>query len=136
MNSKEYIKEAIRTDVNNYHEVAERLNKSLEMSDKHFMLLHATMGLCTEVGEFTDAMKKFLFYGKPLDYPNLREELGDIEWYMALAHAALETTHEDTWRINIEKLKARYPEKFNEFLALNRNLEKERKILEGDWNYE
>jgi hypothetical protein len=31
---------------------------------------------------------------------------------------------------NIEKLKVRYPEKFTEEAALNRNLDKERKTLE------
>ena len=32
---------------------------------------------------------------------------------------------------NIEKLRARYPEKFTEFDAQNRNLVVEREILEG-----
>lgn len=33
---------------------------------------------------------------------------------------------------NIEKLKIRYPDKFDTDLALNRNLDAERKVLEGD----
>ena len=32
---------------------------------------------------------------------------------------------------NIDKLKARYPDKFSQEKALNRNLDKERDILEG-----
>ena len=34
--------------------------------------------------------------------------------------------------VNIKKLQARYPEKFTSEKALNRDLETERKILEGE----
>jgi hypothetical protein len=37
---------------------------------------------------------------------------------------------EDVWERNIKKLAARYPEKYSRNKALNRNLNKERKILE------
>jgi hypothetical protein len=36
----------------------------------------------------------------------------------------------DIWQTNINKLKGRFPEKFNFEDALNRNLENERQILE------
>jgi hypothetical protein len=38
---------------------------------------------------------------------------------------------EELLQTNIDKLKARYPEKFTENDALNRDLNKERNILEG-----
>jgi len=94
-------------------------------------LLHAAMGLCTEAGEFMDMMKKHILYGKPLDEVNLREELGDKLWYTALALDELKSTFEACFDINIAKLRARYPNKFTEKDALNRNLEREREILEG-----
>jgi NTP pyrophosphatase (non-canonical NTP hydrolase) len=51
--------------------------------------LHATTGGLTEIGgEFCDALKAHLFYGKPLDYVNLGEEIGDSWWYLAIAAAA------------------------------------------------
>jgi NTP pyrophosphatase (non-canonical NTP hydrolase) len=117
----DYIADALRT------EVATSLNLTLRQT----RLLHAGIGIATEGGEFLDALKKNLFYGKPLDHVNLREEIGDICWYLAIALNELETTFESVQRVNIEKLKARYPDKFTSENALSRNLEAERAILEG-----
>lgn len=94
-------------------------------------LLHAAMGMQTEVAEFTDALKKSLFYGKPLDVVNLKEEIGDALWYIEVALDVLESTTEEEQVRVINKLKARYPEKFTTEAALNRDLVKERQILEG-----
>lgn len=100
-------------------------------------LLHAAIGMATESGEMLDALKKTMFYGKPLDKVNIKEEIGDLLWYVAVACAALHTPMEDIMEINIAKLKARYPEKFTTQEALQRNIPLERAILEmggGDKN--
>ena len=89
------------------------------------------MGLVTEAGEFQDMLKKHVFYGKPLDEVNLKEEIGDLLWYCAIALEALDTDFEAVMETNINKLKARYPEKFTEDKAENRDLVKEREILEN-----
>lgn len=94
-------------------------------------LVHAAQGLSTEVGEFTDVLKKWVFYGRPVDEVNLEEELGDLMWYVAEAANALGADLGKIMATNIEKLRARYPDKFTEFDAQNRNLAKEREILEG-----
>jgi len=46
---------------------------------------HASLGALTEVGELLDNFKKHLAYGRQLDLPNLLEECGDLNWYLALA---------------------------------------------------
>lgn len=126
MDANTYQSNAIVTDLMDYYPVIQRL------SNVHTLrLLHAAMGLCTESGEFMDMMKKHILYGKDIDEPNLKEELGDLEWYIALAIDELKTTFGIVFETNIEKLRARYPNKFTEHHALNRNLDKERKILEG-----
>jgi NTP pyrophosphatase (non-canonical NTP hydrolase) len=89
------------------------------------------MGLSTESGELLDAVKKHYFYGKPLDETNLIEEMGDIFWYLGVLADVLGTTFEEVQRLNILKLQKRYGEKFNKEGALHRDLEAERKILEG-----
>lgn len=94
-------------------------------------LLHAAMGLCTEAGEFTDAMKREIFYGKPVDFTNLVEEIGDVLWYVALACNALGVDMSEVMDKNIAKLRTRYPEKFTEQDAINRDLDAEREALEG-----
>jgi NTP pyrophosphatase (non-canonical NTP hydrolase) len=73
-------------------------------------LIHYALGLCTESGEFSTALKKHLFYGKELDETNLKEELGDLLWYIARACEALDTTLEEVMESNISKLRIRYPE--------------------------
>jgi NTP pyrophosphatase (non-canonical NTP hydrolase) len=94
-------------------------------------MLHGAIGLATEAGELLDALKRAIYYGAPLDRTNLVEELGDLEWYMAVLRAALGVTQEEVQRRNIAKLRARYPERFTREDALNRDLAKERAILEG-----
>lgn len=92
-------------------------------------LLHASMGMVTEAGEFQDALKRALFYGKPLDPVNLVEELGDVAWYIAIACNHLGVGLEETFGINIAKLKKRFPDKFTQHAALFRDLEGEYEVL-------
>lgn len=94
-------------------------------------LLHGAIGLATEAGEMLDAIKRAVFYGAELDRTNLVEELGDLEWYMAVIREALGVDQEEVQRINIDKLRARYPEKFTQEHALSRNLDRERAVLEN-----
>ena len=95
-------------------------------------LLHAAMGMSTEANEFLDALKKHMFYGAKLDHVNLKEELGDMLWYMAIAMDVLDTDFNKEMERVIKKLRSRYPEKFTEADALDRDLEEERKVLENE----
>lgn len=136
MDNKTYKKQALRTNGPDNQGIARRLEgEGLSGKNSHCRfhdLLHASMGLVTEAGEFQDAIKKHLYYGRELDTVNLKEELGDLIWYCAIALEALGTDFESVMQTNIDKLSARYPEKFTEELAENRDLEKERAILENE----
>ncbi len=101
------------------------------MTPEMMRLLHVAMGLTTEAAEFTDMLKKHIFYGKPLDKVNLIEELGDCTWYERVGCAALEIAYIDMLERNIAKLKARFPERYSDAAAINRDLATERRILEG-----
>lgn len=126
MDSNDFQKKALRTETIDLAAIKERTG-----SDQALRLRHAAYGMQTEAAEFTDMLKKAEFYGKPLDRVNLLEELGDQLWYIAIALDTLDSSFEEVMGRNIAKLQARYPEKFTEDSALNRNLETERKILEG-----
>ncbi len=116
-------------DINTF---AEESSRTLIDKGHDLNLLHAAMGISTESGELMDAFKRKIFYGKDLDVVNVKEEIGDLMWYVAILLRELDLDFEELLQINIDKLKARYPEKFTEERALNRDLDKEREILEGE----
>lgn len=90
------------------------------------------MGLVTEASEVMDAIKKSMFYNRELDKTNLKEEGGDILWYLAIMFDELGTDFGPEMTRVIEKLKARFPDAFTEEDANNRDLDKERKVLENE----
>lgn len=124
MNQNEYVQAALRTEPEDYAPMQLRAAGSIR-------LLHALIGMVTEVGEFADQLKRHIFYGTPIDVVNLREEVGDARWYQAVAADALGGDLEAIDILNILKLARRFPEKFTEMKALLRDLPAERAVLEG-----
>lgn len=103
--------------------------EQMERVQSNIRLLHAVMGILTEVSEVLEILLPHLLEGAPLDTFNLMEEGGDIYWYMAIFADALHLKDVDIRTRNISKLCARYPDKFRESYALNRDLAKERAAL-------
>lgn len=97
--------------------------------------LHAIIGIMTEVGELVDSFVHHVYGEKPLDWTNIVEEVGDLMWYVVILFDILRmfgsTEPLTVLQLNIDKLRARYGERFNEFDALVRDLVNERSILEG-----
>jgi len=125
----DYVELAMITESNDFSGIRSRLD------DQTLRLVHAALGIANEAGEFAGAIKSFLFYGRKLDAVNLGEELGDLNWYEALAIDAMQclgnvTSLNDILRKNIEKLRARYKGKFSEEAANDRDLDLERETLE------
>jgi NTP pyrophosphatase (non-canonical NTP hydrolase) len=172
---------------NNYEELASTTCKDLGTEGAN--ILHMKMGIITEAAEVVDILKKKHAYGKDIDIPHLKEELGDIMWYasnyckfmnMDFANVIDNITYEPLYdrstdfsmyelmelivinataldinsvydivdltlyaieqvdgtldevlTTNIKKLAARYPEGFSSYYALNRNLDKEKNIIDG-----
>lgn len=92
--------------------------------------LHMSIGISTEANEILDAYKKSFAYDKSLDVINVGEEIGDLMWYVANLTRMLDLDFEKILQINLDKLRARYPDKFNVEKAANRDLKREREILE------
>lgn len=92
MTINEYQKNALRT-----------ANKSLSPIQQ---LENGLMGLNGEAGESIDILKKHLFQGHKLDREHIAKELGyDLETIM---------------QMNVDKLRARYPEGFDTEHSLHR----------------
>lgn len=96
--------------INEYQQLASRsANNHLAFDEA---ICNWAMGLCGEAGEFTELIKKHVFHGKALDIEAAKKELGDVAWYLASACTALNLSLQEVMEANIEKLKKRYPEKF------------------------
>lgn len=93
-------------------------------------LIHGIIGKATEAGELLEALLGALTNPHKLDTVNVLEEVGDGLWYDAIILQAIGGSFERCAQINNEKLRARFPNKFTEADAVNRDLDKERKILE------
>ena len=106
----------------------DKISESVELSQ----LLHYTIGIITEANELMVALTKGAITGN-LDKVNVGEEIGDIQFYGNAAAERLNLSMEDLLAKNIAKLEARYPEKFTEQAAVNRDLGKEREILDGTY---
>lgn len=105
------------------------------VQDKRQMvrLLHALLGVQSEVAEMIDALLPTLLEGKPLDLTNAMEEGGDNDWYLSIWQDALGFKRSEAMGRNIAKLAKRYPgEKFTSHAAFNRDLDAERQKLEGE----
>lgn len=102
------------------------------LSEEQLRLLHAGLGMLTEAHEFLKPVLESILHMEPLDFVNLKEELGDSMWYGAIACDVLGTTMEIEQERNIAKLSLRYPEKFSSDKAINRDTSAERKVLEND----
>lgn len=73
----DYVKEAIRTEAP-YDQLPTRVG-SVQLC----RILHASIGLCTEVGELFEAVYKPEFTN------HAKEEMGDLWWYFALLSDAI-----------------------------------------------
>lgn len=121
-----YQLEAMRT---NDHRDSERLGTLLsercgtgwqDKKDSIGGLLHGCLGLSGEVGEFNDLIKKWIFHEKEVTEEHLKKELGDSLWYIALICDSMGWELEEIMKMNVDKLKARYPKGFNVYDANHR----------------
>lgn len=79
-----------------------------ELTAEQAHVWHMATGVSGEAGELLDAVKKNVIYQKDLDYKNVVEELGDLEFYMEGLRTALGITRQETLDHNIVKLGKRY----------------------------
>lgn len=76
MEFKDYVSLAVRTESSDMKLIRERLG-----SDNVIRMLHAALGMTTEIAEFFESLEND-------DVVNKKEELGDMFWYIAVAFDA------------------------------------------------
>ncbi len=102
---------------NQYQKLAARtINKDLDLKHQGRHALHGMVG---EIGELHSIYQK-KYQGHEFDEEHAKKELGDLLWFIAEYCTAHGWKLEDIARMNIDKLKSRYPEGFEEDKSLNR----------------
>ena len=104
--------------INEYQQLAMRTSNKELSPDYH--LLNGALGLVGESGEIADLVKKNWMQGHPLDLVHVAKELGDICWYIAETATAIGYDLETIMKMNIDKLKDRYPEGFDAERSIHR----------------
>lgn len=103
---------------NEYQKLASRtINHQLTQIGKENHALHGMVG---ELGELHSLYQKML-QGHEFDNAHAKKELGDLMWFIAEYCTAMGWNLDDVMKLNIEKLKARYPMGFDPDRSLHRD---------------
>lgn len=104
-------------------------NESISNVDPR--VFHGILGIITESGELASALLKSVEDpNHTVDAVNIQEEMSDIAWYEAILHDTLGLDWSQGLENVINKLRVRYPDKYSDDAAANRDLEAERAELE------
>jgi len=102
--------------------VASRLKnpEDISLTPEQKNLIHLAFGISGEAGELLDAIKKHCIYGKELDYVNVAEELGDLEFFMEAMRQHLQIQRKVLLSDNVYKLTKRYEKGYTDEQAIDR----------------
>ena len=103
---------------NEYQKLAVR-TCSIPHDEHNDMVCHAVFGLTSEAGEVAGIFQK-RYQGHAVSDEHLKKEIGDCLWMIAELCTAFGFTLEDVMQLNIDKLRARYPDGFSEEKSLHR----------------
>lgn len=108
MTGNEYQRLAMRTCSIPYDRVNDRM-------------YHGVFGLNSEAGEVAGILQKE-YQGHKFDAEHMMKELGDCLWMIAECATALNVGLDDIMQMNIDKLRARYPQGFDAEHSLHRKV--------------
>lgn len=67
----------------NYETYIEKTRETFNYQDELTDLKHVLLGIIDEVGELAKVVKRKVGYGKTIDITNVKEEMGDLSYYIA-----------------------------------------------------
>ena len=83
-------------------------------------LSNMCLGIHGEGGEVVDIIKKYLYQGHDLNMDHIKEELGDMMFYIVNLANLINIDMEEVLQLNFEKLCKRYPNGFKIEDSINR----------------
>lgn len=102
---------------NEYQRLASRtMNRKL---DRYQTICHALFGMASEVGELHGLHQK-VYQGHTYTEEHAKKELGDICWNIAEYCTVRGWDLDEIFQMNIDKLRARYPDGFDADHSLHR----------------
>ena len=102
---------------NEYQRLAARtIDAHLDTTELTYHALHGMVG---EIGELHSIYQKF-YQGHKDTEEHRQKEVGDLLWFIAEYCTAHEWSLEDIMQMNIDKLRARFPEGFDAEKSIHR----------------
>jgi hypothetical protein len=95
--------------------------RNIHTNEMSFELLHAIMGMSTESAELMDLLKKHLAYERKIDRLTILDESADCLFYLTMVLLEMGSSISELMKLNMAKLKARYPNGYTHADANNRN---------------
>lgn len=89
---------------------------------KRATITNAVLGIAGEAGEIADYVKKCRYQGHKYESEVMKEELGDLLFYVANAARICGFTLEEVAEYNNQKLFKRYPNGFDTQRSINREV--------------
>lgn len=125
---------AIELDMTTDYALAGPRDDLALLTDFNTRVAHGIVGTATESGELAEVLLAIIL-GEPLDDVNLKEEIGDVQWYQHVLANAAGTDIDECLAAVVKKLKdkgkGRYAAGYTHEAAINRDTDAERTILES-----
>lgn len=104
-------------------------NNRENVNNFNFRVMHGLLGALTESSEIAEHLLKYL-ETEQIDKIGVSEEFSDFDWYKAITFDEMQLDENQSRQNVIDKLRIRYPDKYDDSKAEKRDLKAERKELE------
>ena len=105
----------------NIEEFQKRSTRTMDTSlTRRDQIANMALGIAGESGEVADIIKKHLYQGHTLDLDHMKEEIGDVMFYIVNLCTLYDITMSEVLVGNYNKLMERFPNGFDKEKSINR----------------
>lgn len=96
-----------KLNLKEYQKLCKATAKKFDDSDKDKEISNWGLGVAGEAGDLAGCIKKTIFHNNNQEQ-GIRENIGDVMWYLAMICNFYDWDFEEVLKENIDKLEARY----------------------------